>query len=86
MAGCDTLSYASFHKLSEPTFVALLREILNDFRDTLIVGATFVSLYHVAKDVYTVSGDDQAGLRLHPHQVTLNQHSDATPEHRRNYA
>ena len=83
MADCDTLSYASFHEWFEPTFVALLREILDDaienldpgrndlrgrlehFRDVLIVDATFISLYQDANDVYTASGDDQAGLKVH---------------------
>jgi putative transposase len=30
-----------------------------------IVDATFISLYHDAKDVYTVSSDDQARLQVH---------------------
>jgi len=42
-----------------------LRGRLEHFRDVLIVDATFISLYHDAKDVYTASGDDQAGLKVH---------------------
>ena len=42
-----------------------LRGRLEHFRDVLIVDATFVSLYQDAKDVYTATGDDQAGLKLH---------------------
>ena len=30
MADCEELSYAAFHEWFEPTFVALLREILDD--------------------------------------------------------
>ena len=83
MADCDELSYASFHEWFEPTFVALLREILDDaienldtgrtdlngrldrFRDVLIADGTIVNLYEDATDVYTATGEDQAGLKLH---------------------
>jgi len=83
MADCEELSYASFHEWFEPTFVALLREILDDaienldtgranlngrldrFRDVLIADGTIVNLYEDATDVYTATGEDQAGLKLH---------------------
>lgn len=42
-----------------------LRGRLEHFRDVLIVDATFISLYQDANDVYTASGDDQAGLKVH---------------------
>jgi len=42
-----------------------LRGRLNRFRDVLAADATFISLYHDAKDVYTATGDDQAGLKVH---------------------
>ena len=42
-----------------------LRGRLNHFRDVLAVDATFISLYQDAKDVYTATGDDEAGLKLH---------------------
>jgi len=38
MADCDELSYASFHEWFEPTFVALLREILDDAIENLDTG------------------------------------------------
>jgi len=42
-----------------------LRGRLNRFRDVLAADATFISLYQDAKDVYTATGDDQAGLKVH---------------------
>ena len=42
-----------------------LRGRLNRFRDVLAVDATFISLYQDAQDVYTATGDDEAGLKLH---------------------
>ena len=42
-----------------------LRGRLEHFRDVLIADATFISLYQDAADVYTATGDDQAGLKLH---------------------
>jgi len=42
-----------------------LRGRLNRFRDVLAVDATFISLYQDAKDIYTATGDDEAGLKLH---------------------
>jgi len=83
MADCDELSYAAFHEWFEPTFVALLREILDDaienldtgradldgrlarFRDVLIADGTIGNLYEDATDVYTATGEDQAGVKLH---------------------
>ena len=38
MADCDELSYAAFHEWFEPTFVALLREILDDAIENLDTG------------------------------------------------
>jgi IS4 transposase len=38
MADCDELSYAAFHEWFEPTFVALLREILDDTIENLDTG------------------------------------------------
>jgi len=38
MADCDELSYAAFHEWFEPTFVALLREILDDAIENLDPG------------------------------------------------
>lgn len=35
---CDELSYAAFHEWFEPTFVALLREILDDAIENLDTG------------------------------------------------
>ena len=40
MADCDELSYAAFHGWFEPTFVALLREILDDAIENLDTGRT----------------------------------------------
>jgi len=42
-----------------------LRGRLEHFRDVLIVDATFISLYQDATDVYTGTGDGQAGLKVH---------------------
>jgi len=40
MADCEELSYPSFHEWFEPTFVALLREILDDAIENLDTGRT----------------------------------------------
>jgi IS4 transposase len=40
MADCDELSYAAFHEWFEPTFVAMLREILDDAIEDLDTGRT----------------------------------------------
>jgi hypothetical protein len=42
-----------------------LRGRLSRFRDVLVVDAAFISLYQDAKDVYTATGDGEAGLKLH---------------------
>jgi len=42
-----------------------LRGRLEHFRNLLIVDTTFISLYQDATDVYTATGDGQAGLKLH---------------------
>jgi len=38
---------------------------LDRFRDVLIADGTIVNLYEDATDVYTATGEDQAGLKLH---------------------
>jgi hypothetical protein len=42
-----------------------LRGHFEHFRDVLIVDATFISLSQDAADVYTATGEGQAGLKLH---------------------
>ena len=42
-----------------------LRGRLNGFQDILVAGATFISLYQGARDVYTATVSDQSRLKAH---------------------
>jgi putative transposase len=64
ISGLLGFEYTDFDGQSQRR-LSIQHSSLKHFRDVLIVDATFISLYQDATDVYTATGDGQAGLKLH---------------------